>query len=166
MLNMRLPSLAQILGQGNPKHGVEVLPAQKCLVEHPVPTAPWGGIGSPPPSHLTDMVDQIGQKFLPNVGLARNLPNSQGFVGDNFLGECASETHGNVEKEAIFDTSLGGENSVFPKSLEHLAEIGPVRNNESGALSSFLPVDPPGGVYGWKFGQNGHFGGQSAENGC
>jgi hypothetical protein len=47
MLKMRLPSLSQILGQGNPKHFVEVLPTQNGLADHPVPMAPSGGVGSP-----------------------------------------------------------------------------------------------------------------------
>ena len=102
MLKMRLPSLSQILGQGNPNHFVEVLPTQNGFADHPVPMAPWGGVGSPPPFNLMDLAHVNGQKFLSSFGQARNLPNSQGIAEGNIE---ASKMLGVVGKEASFQES-------------------------------------------------------------
>ena len=141
MLKMRLPSLSQILGQGNPKHFVEVLPTQNSLADHPVPMAPWGGVGSPPSSNWMDLAHGDGQNFLPPFGQARNLPNSQGIAEGNIE---ASKMLGVVGKAASFQVNLGEENCVSPKPLVQFAEIDLVSNEESSAHSS-SHVDPPGG---------------------
>ena len=111
MLKMRLPSLSQIFGQGNPKDFVEVLPTQSDLTGHPVPMAPWGGVGYTPPSNLMDLAHVNGQNFLSSFGQARNLPNSQGIAEGHFE---ASKKLGVVGKEASFQVNLGEENCVSP----------------------------------------------------
>jgi hypothetical protein len=143
MLKMRLPSLSQILGQGNPKHFVEVLPTQNSLADHPVPMAPWGGVGSPPSSNWMDLAHGDGQNFLPPFGQARNLPNSQGIAEGNIE---ASKMLGVVGKEASFQVSLGEENCVSPKPLVQFAEIDLLSNEES-MPTHLLMWTPRGGPW-------------------